>query len=330
MPKRSQLALLAASLILLLLSTLLACAQFEPRDRRFYYRAPWNYALRESLPDLDSEFNGVDFGHAHLYETLLVTGAADIPAVEEKARSQMLRFIESKPILPPSEEAIAPTYMRFAWRAQNTFDEAHALHRATYDIYASDVFDKDGAIQKVLAYYQRSPYAITALPLDHQKLDHLPFAQSFREKFPLFNATIWAYHYLQIAAYDPLMSTAGLEAKQAAIRPILDTYHRYLRRPPVQWEFMPLTATYSPQFAARHPAVARIFDNLHMLHDTISDILVSDQFPTWAAKRDEIYRVLDIYYLASADSTNPMILKGRDHQHTDSSPAPGPVQMDGR
>jgi hypothetical protein len=328
LPKRPPFALPAASLILLLLATLLACAQFESRDRRFYYRAPWNYALRENLPNLDSEFNGVDFGHAHLYETLLVTGAKDVPAVEEKARHQTLRFIESKPILPPSEEAIAPTYMRLAWRAQNTFDEAHALHRATYDIYASDVPGKDGAIKAVLAYYQRSPYAITAQPLDHQKLDHMPFAQSFRRKFPLFNATIWAYHYLQIAAYDPLTSTADLEDKRTAIRPILATYHSYLQQPPVEWAFMPLTANYSPRFAARHPEVARIFDNLHMLHDTISDILVSDLFPTWTAKREEIYRVLDTYYLASADSTNPMILRVGDHRHAAPSPAPTPSQMD--
>ncbi len=34
-----------------------ACSQFEPRDKRFYYRALWNFALREELAVLDSEIH---------------------------------------------------------------------------------------------------------------------------------------------------------------------------------------------------------------------------------------------------------------------------------
>jgi hypothetical protein len=40
--------------------------------------------------------------------------------------------------------------------------------------------------------------------------------------------------------------------------------------------------------------------------------------PTWEAKRVEIYRILNSYYLASADATNPMIVKTqqeREHHH---------------
>ena len=79
---------------------------------------------------------------------------------------------------------------------------------------------------------------------------------------------------------------------------------------------MPLTAELSPTFAARYPELANIFDNLHMLHDNISDILTSELLPTWEEKRVEIYRLVDRYYWASADATNPMIVKtGQGHQH---------------
>ena len=144
----------ATILMVLIVLALAACSQFEPRDKRFYYRALWNFALREDLAELDSEFNGVDFGHSNLYEHLLLTGGRDVPAIEDRARKQTLAFIATKPRLNPNEEAIAPTYMKLAWRAQNTFDEAHALHRATYDIMVSDEPDKDRAIQNVLNYYQ--------------------------------------------------------------------------------------------------------------------------------------------------------------------------------
>jgi hypothetical protein len=294
---------------------LAGCSQFEPRDKRFYYRAQWNFSLREDLAELDSEFNGVDFGHSNLYENLLLTGGKDVPAIEDRARKETLAFIATKPQLNPNEEAIAPTYMKLAWRAQNTFDEAHALHRATYDIMASDEPDKDRALRNVLAYYRESAYAITAKRLDHHRLDQLPYSKTFRQRFPLFNATIWSYHYLQVAVYDPLQAARDLPAKTQAVRPILATYRRYLDQPPVEWTFMPLTAELSPAFASRYPEIGNIFDNLHMLHDNISDILTSEQLPTWKAKRAEIYRILNAYYLASADATNPMIVKDAEHRH---------------
>ncbi len=301
---------ICAAVALVVFLSASGCAGLETRDKRFYYRALWNFALRDHLKELDIDFNGVDFGHSHLYERLLLTGAKDVSAIEDKARKETLGFIASRPALPPNEEAIAPTYMKLAWRAQNTFDEAHALHRSTYDIYVSDLpaIEKDRAIVKVLAYYQSSPYAITAQRLDHQRLDRLPYSKAFRQTFPLFNATIWAYHYLQVAVYDPLSVAPDLPGKQQAVQPILATYHRHLEQPPVQWTFMPLVADYSPQFAEQYPVIANIFDNLHMLHDTISDILASSQVPTWEEKRKEIYRTLDSYYLASADTTNPMVV----------------------
>ena len=76
-----------------------ACSQFELRDKRFYYRAFWNFALREDLAELDSEFNGVDFGHSNLYENLLLTGGKDVAAIEERARKETLAFIATKLVL---------------------------------------------------------------------------------------------------------------------------------------------------------------------------------------------------------------------------------------
>jgi hypothetical protein len=296
----------------------IGCTQIEQRDKRFYYRALWNFALREQLKELDIEFNGVDFGHSNLYENLLLTEGRDVPAIEDKARAETLRFIASRPPLNPNEEAIAPTYMKLAWKAQNTFDEAHALHRSTYDIYVSDLTDKEAALQNVLAFYQASDYAITSKRLDHHRLDTLPYSKTFRRKFPQFNATIWAYHYLQVVVYDALATAQDLPGKQKAIEPILKTYRKYLDAPPLRWTFMPLTAELSPQFAAKHPEIANIFDNLHMMHDTISDILASDLFPTWEEKRREIYRVTQAYYWASGDATNPFVVRdSRQHDTID-------------
>jgi hypothetical protein len=77
----------------------------------------------------------------------------------------------------------------------------------------------------------------------------------------------------------------------------------------------------SPKFAAEYPEIASIFDNLHMMHDNISDILVTDLFPTWEEKRQEIYRITQAYYWASADATNPFIVRDGHPHHSGSTPA---------
>jgi len=108
------------------------------------------------------------------------------------------------------------------------------------------------------------------------------------------------------------------------VAPILRTYHGYLQKPPVEWTFMPMTEELSPKFAAQYPEIANIFNNLHMMHDNISDILVTDLLPTWEEKRKEIYRVTQAYYWARADPTNPFIVRDGQPHHSGSTPAMEP------
>ena len=54
---------------------------------------------------------------------------------------------------------------------------------------------------------------------------------------------------------------------------------------------MPLTAETAPRFAEMFPAAAHIFDNLHMMHDVVNDIMVDATVPA-AAKGVEIERLL--------------------------------------
>ncbi len=59
---------------------------------------------------------------------------------------------------------------------------------------------------------------------------------------------------------------------------------------------MPMMDEGAPEFTARFPEAAAIFDNLHMLHDNIDDILSRpDLYPTLDAKREAILRILPIY-----------------------------------
>lgn len=282
--------------VLLLPSLVLASLGewFEQRNHLFYLRGPWNWALHRTLPDLSAEFNGIDFGHAHLAETLLNTH--DDAAVEQ-ARLEILAFINSKPSLPPDEAFIAPTFHRLVWEVQNVFDWAHQLHRDLYDLFAAEnVVDKEAAYREILAYYLAQPQAITLLALDHAgALWSFPESRHFVQRFPKFNAQIWAYHWLQAKVAEVQLGRSVAE-QRTALTPVLAEYHGYLATPPLHWAFMPMLQEVAPTFSRRFPDAANIFNNLHMLHDNIDDVLASPElFPTLAAKRERIYFLLGIY-----------------------------------
>jgi hypothetical protein len=66
-----------------------------------------------------------------------------------------------------------------------------------------------------------------------------------------------------------------------------------IEAPPSRFpKVMPMTSAVAPQFSAAHPRAAVIFDNLHMTHDIISDILAADTVPA-GKKREVIYAALD-------------------------------------
>ena len=285
---------LAGAFVSLLTSLTPAQAQFVTRDHRWPTRGPWMWALSKELPQLYREFNGIDFGHAHLAQTLLRT--QDQGEVE-KARVEVLDFIFSSPPVPPDEEQIAPELVRLVWEVQRSFNWTHELHRSLYDIYASDkTRDKDTAIKKVLADYLSKPEAITPHHLDHTgKLWSFPESKAFRDKYPKFNSQIWAYHWLQGATYDAQLM--GGAATQREVMPrLIEHYHGYLKQPPTEWQVMPMFMETAPEFAMKHPEAAAIFDNLHMAHDNLDDVLSRpDLYPTRKEQRARILKILDIY-----------------------------------
>lgn len=269
-------------------------SQWATRDQRWQPRGPWKWAVMRELPQLYREFNGIDFGHAHLAETLLRT---QDPQQVEKARLEVLAFIFSSPSVPPDEEQVAPTFNRMAWEVAKAFDWAHIFHRSLYDLFASDtVTDKEAAYRKLLADYLEKPEAITPHRLDHHgALWSFPESKSFRDRFRTFNTQIWVYHWLQAAVYDVQLMRA-VKKQQELMPKVIGFYHGYLRQPPEEWQYMPMMPEAAPEFARRFPEAAGIFDNLHMLHDNFDDILARpDLYPTLQAKRAAILKILPIY-----------------------------------
>jgi hypothetical protein len=91
----------------------------------------------------------------------------------------------------------------------------------------------------------------------------------------------------------------------------------------------------APAFSQRFPEAANIFNNLHMLHDNIDDVLTAPElFPTLDAKRARIYFLLGIYLHRNHQPGDTRYVQyrapaGMEHHHgghTGTSPATTPGQ----
>lgn len=268
----------------------------ESRNETAYSPGSFNWQFQSRHPRAARLFNAFDYGHAILYERLLDRREADSRLEQEDYPYLVNDLLRHPPRLGVAEEAVAPRYARLAWKAKSMFDWAHMLHRQIYDIYSDPRLDDTTQVRLVERvtddYFANHRLAFTTTPKSMALMDDAFYSQTFRQRYPRFNGLIWAYHWLQVGLYEPLMTDGTQAERSAGIDSTLTTFWRMLDDAPERMPAtMPMTATVAPTFAARHPRAAAIFDNLHMMHDIIADILASEQVPA-SRKRAEIYAAL--------------------------------------
>ena len=260
------------------------------RSEEFYYPGGFNWKFLANYPEAARLFNAFDYGHATLYEHLLVTPSAELDVALDREYAYLTNdLLRAPPRFGVAEVAIEPAYARIAWRAKLMFDWAHVLHRQIYDVYADPSLTpmrRDTVIEQLTDYYlRRGDRAFSVVPKSMALMDDQWFSQAFRRREPRFNGLIWAYHWLQVGLYEPFIEgagAAGVAGTVAHFWAMVDGGETTMPR------VMPMTSAVAPQFAAQHPRAAVIFDNLHMMHDIISDILVNDSL-----SRAEKSRLID-------------------------------------
>jgi hypothetical protein len=275
-----------------------AAAAQERRGEQFYYPGSFNWQFLRHYPEAARLFNAFDYGHAVLYERLY---RARDSASAARALDREFRFLTQDLLVRPprfavAEEVIEPGYAKLAWRAKQMFDWAHVLHRQIYDVYADERIvgaAKDSLIERLTDYYlSRGDIAFTTAPKSMTLMDEQYFSQVFRRRYPVFNGLIWAYHWLQVGLYEPLIGGRTADERRSGVQATVARFWELIGDPPSRMpRMMPMTATVAPRFTAAHPRAAAIFDNLHMMHDIISDILAADTVPR-ADKRRVIYESL--------------------------------------
>ena len=275
-------------------------AQWSTVHEQTYLPASHNWAFRANYASADRLFNAFDYGHAILYETLHRHSDAPTSLLEEEVYDHLTRRVLIRPPrLPLEEAAIEVSYARLVPEAKIMFDWAHVLHRQTYDVWADERIpdsEKDARMAEVLAYYRSRPdIAFSTRPKSMELMDGQHYSLAFRERFPKFNGLIWAYHWLQVGLYEPLLLGESPDERQSMVRATVARFWQMLEDPPNTMPYlMPMTAAVAPTFARRYPEIAIVFDNLHMMHDVVSDILASPEVPR-DRRRAEILRAIDLF-----------------------------------
>lgn len=270
-----------------------ASAQWVTTPEQMYFPASHNWVFRRTYPAADRLFNAFDYGHAVLYETLWRAPNADSSRLEVREFDFLTKqLLVRPPRLPLEERAIEPLYARLAPEAKAMFDWAHLLHRQVYDVLADETLSqvqRDAQIATLQRYYlTRRDLAFSTRPKTMALMQEQPYSLAFRQRYPKFNGLIWAYHWMQVGLYEPLLTGRTLAERQTGVAATIARFRQLIADAPNSMPYvMPMTSAISPHFAARYPEIAIIFDNLHSMHDVISDILANPNVPR-DRKRAEI------------------------------------------
>jgi len=292
-----------------------APAQWVTTSERQYLPAANNWTFRRTYPSADRLFNAFDYGHSILYQRLWTAPDSPVAVLEEHEFGYITKnLLVHPPRLPLVESAIAPDYVRLAPEAQAMFHWAHLLHRQIYDVLADDRLSdsaQDAEVRTLLRYYRSDPaLAFSDQPKSMELMTGQPYSQAFLRRYPKFNGLIWAYHWLQIGLYEALLiGKTPTERQQAVTRTVARFRAMVDGAPATLPSEMPLAPTVAPTFVQRFPEAAIIFDNLHAMHDVISDILTNPAVPR-AQKRAEILRAASRY----RDGTTSVVTRDAWHE----------------
>jgi hypothetical protein len=135
--------------------------------------------------------------------------------------------------------------------------------------------------------------------------DAFPPGPVRKKPYPKLNGFVWATHWFQLAAQEPLEVYADSAKRLEGLKVVTDRFHRKLSfgKPPDAFPTeVPLSAPIAPGLVSVHPRAAAIIDNLNLMHDVLADILVHPKVGNRRAALDEAiqqftdreYRVVEV------------------------------------
>lgn len=308
--------------LLLLLAA--GCAAAPSRDTRFRLPAAYNFAFYDTFGDAARSFYAAHYAHFRVYEVAM---DEDPGPAFERTTAEIRHLIEDPPKYEPLSDLIAPRWTKIGWPTARAMDWTHMLHSQLYDILTDDrVANKRAAGERAIAYYlANGDVAFSTRGYGHRwMMGGGTWAGTFAREQPAINGILWAYHWHHAAVYEALMEPDSARRRVELARVLRVFEDSVLANPP---SYMPLTAEVAPRFSRMFPAAAHIFDNLHMMHDVVNDIML-DPVRTDDERAFEIERMRrNMTYRAQDAVVAPGMPMSGDHAMGESG-SRVPTQLD--
>ncbi len=258
-------------------------------------RPAYAFLLNETYPAAQRLLLGFDYGHALLYERLLLNRGkiSDPEAFEKKLLAEILVVLKDPPHIKSDEEDLSPFYARTFALPAAIFDWSHLLHQYLWDSQVEARFDfarmKELGDARYAEYVAQKRLRVTDLCKTMLYMDGHAFSKAFRRTYPALNQLVWMYHWFQIKIHESLMESTPAARDQAVSKTISRFWELIADLPDsADMDMMPDFKGVAPKFYAVFPRVAEVLNNMHMLHDIVSDMLVSPKVPTEALGSEAI------------------------------------------
>ena len=315
----------AAAAVLSVVLNVVAGAQVTQRNAQYWLPAPYNHQFYNIHTHAARSFYAAHYAHFGLYEVGLTAGES-MDSAMVRLEQEIRGLVVSPPKFEPPIDVVAPRWIQIAYPTAAAMDWTHHLHEQLYDILTDDrVEDKKAAGERAIAHYltnERAAFSTRGYGHSFMMAGG-SWAGTFARKYPRINGILWAYHWHHAAVYEALMEEDPDARRREVDRVIRVFVDSVLVDPPA---YMPLNAQVAPRFGKMFPAAAHIFDNLHMMHDVVNDIMVDDGIPV-ERKGAEVERMLQQQIYANQDWVIPPPLPSDAHDQMPMSVMTVPTQL---
>lgn len=273
----------------------------EPRNEVSYLRGHYNTAYFHNHNESFRYSSAFHYHHGREHDVLQLSPTLDDHArVDSAFDAEVYAFTRDKRArTEPTMEMYGPHVGRMAWTVYRAIDWTHDLHEQTYDIMSDPGVPWDRKAEmtrRSVAYYlkENPDVARSIAPLDvtmrRAAVMMKPYFTLYRNYYPKSNNFAYVAHWWHPVAYEAMM-IAGPDpaAQERALTEMNRTM--FDRVFPDRPQRMLLSREDMPRYARMAPEAANAFDNLHMLHGIVYDILAYKGW-TEAQKRAELDRVV--------------------------------------
>lgn len=280
----------------------------EQRDDVGELRGPYRLAFYRRHNPSYRLSAAMHFFHSKEHDLLLQTLSSDRERVDREFDREALERMRNPPRIEPKMAYYSERVARSMYRVFRAIDWTHMHHEQTYDVLSDAGIpwaEKRRWTDRAVRYYleKQSPgIPRSCAPLDvtmrRAAVMMKPYFTLFRGGYPLSNDLFYVAHWWHPIIYEAMMVSGNGGAQELTIAAVNGTMWDAVV--PNRPQRMVLSREAMPRYSRLSPESANIFDNLHMLHGLVYDILA---YEGWSLEqqRTEIYRVVDALGYHSGD-----------------------------